>query len=141
MSKGFLYALIGILVIGGGVFFFNNQKEKTEAQHELMMAQAKLEAAKEVIQKKPEMPIELTKRDAVLGEGGVVQFKNIFSRNLTVIVKCNRPGLGDQKTFQVDLVPNQPKEIGHMEGWAFKEGDFVTLSHDNFEDLTRTIGK
>ena len=141
MSKGFLFTILGILVLGLGAYFYNSQKEKAETERELIITQAKLEAAKEVIQKMPAMPIEMGKRDALLGEGEVVQIKNIFSRNLTVTVKCTRPGLGDQKTFQVELAPNQPKEIGHMEGWAFKKGDRITVSHADFEDLTQIVGE
>lgn len=134
MSKGFIIIVALLLVAGGFYFYFQNEGEKQELRRQIAHTQA-------VIEKKPEMPIELGKRDALLGDGEVVQLKSIFSRNLTVTVKCMRPGLGDQKTFSVELIPNQPKEIGHLEGWAFKKGDRITISHSAFEDMNKFIGE
>jgi hypothetical protein len=80
----------------------------------------------------PEMPIAVTYREALLGNGLASAFQNNSNRHLAVLVSFENPSMSQRKSFRLDLAPGEAKEIGHMEGWAFASGDKITVSHDEY---------
>jgi hypothetical protein len=65
---------------------------------------------------KPLMPIEVTYREAMLGDGLVGVFHNSSIRQLAVLIALTNPTLNQTENYRLDLVSNETKEIGHLEG-------------------------
>ncbi|MGH8770148.1 MAG: hypothetical protein ACREV2_03065 [Burkholderiales bacterium] len=115
--------IVGTVVFAiAGVLFFTLQGWKNA-----------LKAEEERIQRLPEIPIEVTYRQALLGPGLVVSFKNFSSRNLSVIATLTNPSLNQRASYRVDVSPNGDKELGHLEGWTFASGDTVHLTHHDYK--------
>ncbi len=75
----------------------------------------------------PEMPIEVTYRPAYMGDGLVAQFTNRSNEYLSVIIELHNNSINYEKSYRLDLSPQETKELGHMEGWAFASGDSISL--------------
>ena len=84
----------------------------------------------------PEMPVELTYRDAMMGSGLVISLKNRSSRNLSVVATFTNPTLHQEKSFRIDLSAKGFTEFGHIEGWAFASGDNIKIVHNEYKPLT-----
>lgn len=91
------------------------------------------------VQVKPNMPIQVTYRASLLGEGYVGVFTNQSSRLLAVMVTAQNPSFGRQQNFRLDVPPNQSREIGHLEGWTFVSGDLITVTHAEYASITTKI--
>jgi hypothetical protein len=83
----------------------------------------------------PPVPVEVYTRPAYLGSGLVAVFSNQSSSRVTVSVRLDAKN-GENMEFSLDLDPNGREEVGWMEGWAFKSGDTVRVTHRNHSDLT-----
>lgn len=84
----------------------------------------------------PEMPLELTYREAMMGPGLVISLKNRSSRNLSVIATFTNPTLNQEKNFRIDFSAKGVTEFGHIEGWAFASGDKIIIAHIDYKPLT-----
>jgi hypothetical protein len=83
-------------------------------------------------QQKPEMPLQLTYRKAVIGPGLVVGLNNLSERHLAVVLTVTNPTTKQERSFRVDMSPKHTTEIGHLEGWAFASGDLVKVVHSDY---------
>ena len=86
---------------------------------------------------KPEMPVSVSYRTALLDSSLVAQFHNNSDRHLTVVVKFENRTLNQQKDGYIGLAPRETKEIGWVEGWKFMSGEYITMSHEDY--ATRTV--
>lgn len=77
---------------------------------------------------RPEIPVNVSFRKALLSSGGVASFRNRSSRSIAVTATIERPSSGQSRIFDLTLDPAHTKEIGEREGWAFVSGDTVTLT-------------
>ena len=119
--------------------------QKTSA--DLAMSQANLQEAQTQIgklnaelSKKPALPVKIAFRKAVLGSGLVAQFSNESSKELLFKLTVTNPTLNTTKEFHVRVSGDRiASEIGHAEGWAFSSGDVLTLSHNDYEPLQKTV--
>lgn len=85
---------------------------------------------------KPEVPVVISSRSAVLGNGEVAIFSNQTGNRLTITVKIEDKTGSNRKTGTLDLDPNGKAEIGWMEGWRFKSGDTIEISHPDYSPKT-----
>lgn len=123
--------LIGaILAIGLFVFNLNIEVERNQAKEELLAA---LRAAK------PDMPIRVSTREALTGAGLVAQFMNNSNRYIAVVATFTNPTTNQSVTTRIDISPNDTKEIGHLEGWAFASGDQILLEHNDYRSSRITV--
>ena len=114
----FFSALV-IFVFIQGIMETNEQQERLDS-----------EIAR--INSLPEMPIQVTYREALMGSGLVSSFKNTSNRHLSVLVALENPSMNQSKSIRLDLAPGQVTEIGHMEGWAFSSGDKISVTHNEY---------
>lgn len=132
--------LWGIILVGGligamfaiGLFVFNLKVdvERNKAKEELLAEQR---AAK------PNMPIRVSTRDALTGSGLVAQFTNSSDRYIAVVATFTNPTTNQSLRARVDISPNDTKEIGHLEGWAFASGDEILLEHSDYRSSLITV--
>ena len=92
-----------------------------------------LTACSELI--KPQMPVQVTYRGSLVGEGYVAQFRNTSDKYLQVVVTINNNTLGQTKQGPIDIPPHETKEIGWVQGWKFTSGDAITVSHNDYQTL------
>jgi hypothetical protein len=88
---------------------------------------------------KPDLPIVVTYRAALMGNSYVAAFTNQSNRLLAVMVTARNPSFGRQQTFRLDIAPNATREIGHLEGWKFVSGDVITVTHAEYAPMVKTI--
>jgi septal ring factor EnvC (AmiA/AmiB activator) len=104
----------------------------TQTSTELSRTTANL---KKELEKKPVLPVKLTFRAAVLGEGQVLQIFNDASQDLPVRLIVKRPATDKTKDFELVLRGNSTIEFGHAEGWAFHSGDVIVLKNNGYEQF------
>jgi hypothetical protein len=83
-------------------------------------------------QRKPEIPVKVGYRKAVLGPGLVLLMENKSERHLAVLLTVANPTTKQQKSFRVDVSPKQTAEVGHLEGWTFASGDSLKIAHTDY---------
>jgi hypothetical protein len=81
------------------------------------------------------MPINVTVRPATLGGTMVVRFQVL--RPMSVTMEVSR-GL-QHFSRDLQLAPGRTLEFGHLEGWGFRSGDQVTLTHPSFDTVSFSI--
>lgn len=84
---------------------------------------------------KPPLPVAVSFRSSMLGQGLVVVIDNPTERYLTVMLAVRNPTLAVAKRFTLELAPRSKTDFGHLEGWQFASGDEVALYHDEFGAL------
>jgi hypothetical protein len=88
---------------------------------------------------KPAMPILVTYRESLMGNGYVGVFTNQSGRLLAILVTAYNPSFGRKQSFRLDIPPNQSREIGHLEGWSFVSGDQIIVAHAEYAPINTKI--
>ena len=120
----FLWVVASLFVVAAVVAYYM----KYTAEQEYMRV-------KEELEMRPDMPVEVTYREALMGPGLVILVTNNSDRLLSVIAMFHNPSMNQEKSFRLDLTPGMVKEIGHQEVWAFASGDTVQLTHVEFKPI------
>jgi hypothetical protein len=116
-----------------GIIAFGFWQAEQRKQEEVASAQRKQEEAVRIEQSKPQLPIDVGYRKAVMGPGLVVQLKNNSERDLAVLMTVENPTTNQEKTFRVDVSPKEVSEVGHLEGWTFASGDSIKVIHADYK--------
>jgi hypothetical protein len=80
---------------------------------------------------KPDLPVRVGLRRALLGAGMVLTVRNISRSDLPVTATFARPG-APPETRELVIPPNGVREIGRLQGWEFLPGDSVALQNPTF---------
>ena len=129
------YILVGSLVgviLGIGLLLFNLNidVERNLAKKELLEEQRSA---------KPNIPVRISIREALTGDGLVAQFSNNSNRFIAIAATFTNPTTNESLTTRIDISPNDTKEIGHIEGWIFESGDEILLEHSDYKSSLTTI--
>lgn len=129
-TVNFLHA--SLIVAGlAAIFFFvrmdNLQGNVNQLQRQLAAAQSEIELLRPLAEKARELPVKVTFRKAVLGNGYVLGIHNTSQQSLSLGVKLTNPTFNKTKTFRVDLDGGAVKEIGRSEGWTAMANDSIEL--------------
>ena len=89
--------------------------------------------------KDAKLPALLDFRAGPPGQGFVAQVENQSAETLPVTVEAQRPSTGDKKSFELSVPPRGIAEIGAGDGWAFTNGDSLTVSSGQFKPLALRI--
>ena len=92
-----------------------------------------------VISAKPALPLVVTFRSSLLGNGLVAVIENTSDLYLTVVLAVRNPTLSTVKRFKLELKPQSSTDFGHLEGWTFAPGDEVGLFNDEFSGLQLSV--
>jgi len=87
----------------------------------------------------PALPIEVKFRNALLGPGMVLQVQNKSGKPLMIVVSLKNPTTQQEKSFRLDISPNDNKEVGHVEGWVLASGDTIKVSNANYQTWQGSI--
>lgn len=121
-----IFAILAVFGAGAAYFY----KESVYKEYERTVKE---------YEARPEMPVELSYRSALMGPGLVITLKNISSRHLSVVATFLNPTLIKEENYRIDIAPSSVKEIGHVEGWAFASGDVIKLIHNEYKTKIRKL--
>ena len=87
----------------------------------------------------PPLPIDITYRESLVGEGYVAVFTNPTRRHFRLVVSMVNPTTGETKRATLDVAPLQIREIGWAEDWKFMSGDRLTVSLSGYQTFNARI--
>lgn len=83
----------------------------------------------------PALPLTVTYRRSLVGNGLVAQFRNASSSPLSLSARFSNTVTAESRLFRVTVPPHGVAEFGHMEGWAFARGHTIDLTAAGFRPL------
>lgn len=89
---------------------------------------------------RPDLPVNLSFRKALLSAGLVGVFRNTSSQELEFVLDLESPATGRHIRKSIVLNPNGFLEIGAPQGWAFAPGQRIVLNNPAFRPRTYTVG-
>lgn len=111
----------------------------TQLESVVAQLQAENTQLKAQVDKKPELPVTLSLRKAMMGPGLVAVFNTTVKSPVSVLAIVKSAALGTTKQFELHLNPAAATELGHMEGATIEAGDTITLENKNFSTATFTV--
>ena len=87
----------------------------------------------------PFVPVVITLRQSLWGEGMVAIFSNQTPNRLTISVTVRNDKLNQSKSVNINLDPNGNGEFGWLEGWRFLSGETIIVSHPSYLPLIKTV--
>jgi hypothetical protein len=87
----------------------------------------------------PSLPIDITYRESLVGEGYVAVFTNPTRKHFRIVVSMVNPTTGETKRGALDIAPLQIRELGWAEDWKFMSGDRLTVSLAGHQTLSAHI--
>ncbi|HEY6924865.1 MAG TPA: hypothetical protein VI653_15430 [Steroidobacteraceae bacterium] len=112
-----------------------DRQELATAQQQVTNESMQLTAAS-----RPDLPVRLWFRHAMLSQGEVAMLQNLSSQTLEINLEVQSPAAGVQFRHTLVINPGQVGQFGPQEGWAFASGQLVTLSHPAFRPIRQTVG-
>lgn len=88
---------------------------------------------------KPALPVVVSYRPSLVGQGLVAIFSNQSGNRLTLTVTFEDRTGQQRKTGTIDLDPNGRTEIGWLEGWRFEPGETIKISHPNYRPMNLRV--
>jgi hypothetical protein len=85
---------------------------------------------------RPEATVVVAFRKALFTSGSVAAVKNSSARAIAVSVVAIRAGTSQQKQFELTIDGGMAKEIGERDGWAFLNGDTLSVSQSGHKPVT-----
>jgi hypothetical protein len=111
------------------------QNQVSNEQHKLQSTEANLAA-----EARPDLPINLSFRKALLNPGLVAVLRNTSSRELEITLDVESSVSGQRIRRAVVINPNGVWEFGAQEGWPFAPGQRVTLNNPAYRPIVQTVG-
>ncbi len=84
---------------------------------------------------KPPIPVQLFYRKALLADSLVIILNNTSTNPLDVLVSYVHQDSKESKMFRLVLDPNVKKQIGHLEGYSFEQGDIITVASKKYSSM------
>jgi len=109
--------------------------QSTAEQQQLQTTEEKLAA-----EARPDLPVNLTFRKALLSAGLVGVFRNTSSKELEFTIDLESAATGRHIRKAVVLNPNAIMQIGAHEGWPFAPGQRYSLNNPAFRPVAGVVG-
>jgi hypothetical protein len=111
------------------------QNQVSNEQQRLQSTEANLAA-----EARPDLPINLSFRKALLNPGLVAVLRNTSSRELEITLDVESAVTGRRIRRAVVINPNGVWEFGAQEGWPFAPGQRITLNHPAYRPIVQVVG-
>lgn len=86
------------------------------------------------------LPVEVIVRKSVLDHHvNSARFENTSDKALVLHVVMERGNGKAQKSFTLNLAPNQTREIGPTQGWKGFSGDRITVSSKGYASFAEQV--
>jgi uncharacterized protein YfaS (alpha-2-macroglobulin family) len=92
------------------------------------------------VEARPDLPVNLSFRKALLSTGLVGVFRNTSSQELEFVLDLESPATGPHIRKSVVLNANGFLEIGAQQGWPFSPGQRVMLNNPVYRPRAFTVG-
>jgi hypothetical protein len=126
--------VIALAAIGIGGYAYMEHSEAASEQQLLQTAELKL-----ADETRPDLPVNLYFRRALLSAGKVGIFRNTSGREIEFTIDLDSPATGRHEHRTAVLNPNGFLEIGAHQGWAFAPGQHITLNNSAYRPLQFTV--
>jgi hypothetical protein len=110
-------------------------QDVAKLQNELKASRTQL-----VAEVRPDLPVRVAFRRALLGSGQVALLQNLSNREIQVTLEVSAPATGQHFSRPLVIEPNRTREFGHIEGWEFAAGQEVTLNNAQYRPLSVLVG-
>lgn len=117
------------------------KSELDEANQKIAELQALNSQLKAEIEKKPELPVTVSFRQAMMGPGNVAIFSTTIKSPVSILVTLHSSALGTTKQFELHLESSHSTELGHIEGAVIENGDTITIENQNYSPATFTVSR
>jgi ribosomal protein L10 len=84
---------------------------------------------------KPEMPVSVSFRNALVGKSLVAQIHNNSNATMKIVVEVSSPTTGETKKAEFVIGGKEMKEFGWAEGWQFVSGESIRIHNADYADL------
>jgi hypothetical protein len=118
----------------------HSEAAATEAQAAAEQQQLQTTQAKLTAETRPDLPVSLSFRKALLNAGLVGVFRNTSGKELEFTLDLESPATGRHVHRAIVLDPNGFFEIGAKEGWLFAPGQRIMLNNPEYRPVLRTVG-
>lgn len=118
----------------------HNQVQATEAQATAEQRQLQTTEANLAAEARPDLPVNLSFRKALLTTGLVGVFRNTSNKELEFVLDLESPATGRHIRKSVVLNPNGFLEIGAQQGWPFASGQRIMLNNPAYRPRAYTVG-
>jgi len=85
-----------------------------------------------------EMPVGVSFRKALVGDGNAVVLQNTSSNSLPVNVRFTDPTATRTKEYRLVLDAGATKELGSFGAWKLASGDKIEIESVNYDTITKT---
>jgi hypothetical protein len=82
-----------------------------------------------------QLPVQVTYRKALLGNGYVLALHNRTRESLALNVTLTNPTFNRTKTYSVVVDAGAIQEIGYLQGWTFTAGDQIEVDNAKYDAL------
>lgn len=113
--------------------------EAKAAKNENQTLEARNSQLQAKVDEKPNLPVTLSFRKAMMGPGYVAIFNTTIKAPVAVLVNLHSAALGTTKQFELHLDSTHPTELGHMEGAVIENGDTITVENQNYSPTRFTV--
>jgi uncharacterized protein YaiL (DUF2058 family) len=111
------------------------QNQVSNEQQKLRSTEANLAA-----EVRPDLPINLSFRRALLNPGLVAVIRNTSGRELEITLDVESSVTGQHARRAVVINPNGVWEFGAQEGWPFAPGQRITLNNPAYRPIVQVVG-
>jgi uncharacterized RDD family membrane protein YckC len=88
---------------------------------------------------RPELPLRLSFRDALIGPDKRAVLENLSDNALEVVLDVKSPVTGAHFSRTFVINPRSFGQIGRAQGWPFAPGQLVTVSNPEYRPLVQTV--
>jgi hypothetical protein len=141
----YVIALLAIAAGGWGYMQWRQVQSDNTAitglQNQVGELQQRLSAAAQNIREvaKPDLPLSLSFRRSLLGNGLVALFRNNSGQTLELAATFSSSATGQRREAQLIIPPGMLKEFGQHEGWEFAPGHQIALSNGQFRPASYVV--
>ena len=109
------------------------EKANSELNDRIGRASERLASAEQQLARKPQMPVSVSLRKALLGGGYVAVFVTTVKQDFPILVTVKSKALGTSQQFRVNLPATGTAELGRAEGASIEPADELLLENQNYE--------
>jgi hypothetical protein len=125
------FAVLTVLAAGWGLMEFQQAQRFAELLGKERRQSASLQTSLAEAAK-PDLPLMISFRPAILGNGLVAVFRNTSSTQLEVAAAFSSEATGIRRGASMVIPANAVTEIGYAQGWAFAAGQRIRLTNGEF---------
>jgi hypothetical protein len=115
------------------------QQQNTQLQAQVAELQKRVAELEAQLARKPALPVKVSFRKAMIGNGLVAVFETTTKESFPILVSVNNKAIGAVQHFRLDLRSQYPSELGHMEGASIAPGDEISVENKSYSPMKLVV--